>query len=156
MSNALDVALALKIVTILQIPFAVRSGGHMANPGFSGVDGRGVVLDMGGISGIQLSPDKKTVSLGTGGRWDPVYEYLEKHQLTTVGARAQSVGIGGLITGGGMSHFSNAWGMSCDNVRNYQVVLADSTVVNANAQQNADLFKALKGGMANLGMASNI
>ena len=74
---------------------------------------------------------------------------------------------------GGMSHFSNHWGMVCDNVKNFevgasistvdrftfkalflfeaQVVLANSTVVHANADENPDLFRALKGGGPNFG-----
>jgi hypothetical protein len=68
-----------------------------------------------------------------------------------------------------MSHFSNHWGLACDHVKNFevsfsprfpirgrilissQVVLADSTIVQANAKENPDLFLALKGGGSNFG-----
>lgn len=39
---------------------------------------------------------------------------------------------------------------------NYQVVLADGRIVNANANTNADLFKALKGGSNNFGVVTRI
>jgi len=53
-----------------------------------------------------------------------------------------------------MSHFSNHWGMACDNVKNFEVVLADSCIVNANAQEHSDLFRALKGGGSNFGIVT--
>ena len=38
------------------------------------------------------------------------------------------------------------YGFGCDNVVNFEVVLANATIVNANATSNTDLFVALKGG----------
>ena len=56
------------------------------------------------------------------------------------------VGVGGLLLGGGVSFLSAQFGFACDNVLNYEVVLADGSIVNANATSNTDLFWALKGG----------
>jgi hypothetical protein len=53
-----------------------------------------------------------------------------------------------------MSHFSNAWGMVADNVKNFEVVLADSQIVNANKDTNKDLFAVLKGGGPNFGIVT--
>jgi FAD/FMN-containing dehydrogenase len=147
-------ALALKIITTLGSSFAVRSGGHNPNPGFASVDETGVLLDLSPLNQISLSSDKTTALVGTGARWIDVYTTLETEHLTVVGGRVSEVGVGGLILGGGMSHFSNFWGMPADNVKNFQVVLADSTIVNANAHTNADLFKALKGGGPNFGIVT--
>jgi FAD/FMN-containing dehydrogenase len=94
-----EVALALKIVTQFQVQFAIRSGGHNANPGFGSVEA-GILIDLSSLNGIILSPNHKVVSVGPGAKWDNVYEELEKHELTVVGGRAAGVGVGGLITGG--------------------------------------------------------
>jgi len=147
-------ALTLKLITALGSTFAVRSGGHSPNPGFASVGSSGVLLDLGPLNQVTISADKATVLVGPGARWVDVYTELETEQLTTIGGRVSDVGVGGLILGGGMSHFSNFWGMPADNVKNFQVVLADSTVVNANAQTNTDLFKALKGGGPNFGIVT--
>ena len=61
------------------------------------------------------------------------------------------MGVGGLILGGGFFHFSGEYGLAADNVKNFEAVLADGRVVNANAQQHTDLFWALKGGGPNFG-----
>jgi FAD/FMN-containing dehydrogenase len=56
------------------------------------------------------------------------------------------VGVGGLTLGGGLSFLSAEYGLVCDNVVNYEVVLANASIVNANASSNSDLYWALKGG----------
>ncbi|KAN0105974.1 FAD-binding domain containing protein [Hyaloscypha variabilis] len=151
--NTQDVSLTLKVVTIFQVPFAVRSGGHSANPGFGSVDS-GILIDLSSLNDIILSPDHNFVSVGPGVKWDILYEELEKYELTVVGGRAAGVGVGGLITGGGMSHFSNFWGLACDQAKEFEVVLADSSVICANKSENPDLFRALKGGGTNFGIVT--
>lgn len=49
-------------------------------------------------------------------------------------------------TTGGLSFFSSREGFICDNVVNYEVVLASGEIVNANAHKNTDLWGALRGG----------
>ncbi|KAE9370896.1 FAD-binding domain-containing protein [Stipitochalara longipes BDJ] len=151
--NTQEVALALKIVTLFQTPFAIRAGGHSANPGFASVES-GILIDLSSLNDIFLSPDHEVVSVGPGAKWGTVYEELEKHELTVVGGRVADVGVGGLITGGGMSHFSNFWGLACDQVKEFEVVLADSSIVCANANENSDLFRVLKGGGTNFGIVT--
>ena len=57
---------------------------------------------------------------------------------------------------GGISLFSTRKGFVCDNVINYEIVLAGGKVVNANAQENPDLWLALKGGSNNFGIVTRI
>ncbi|KAK2801839.1 hypothetical protein FQN50_007584 [Emmonsiellopsis sp. PD_5] len=105
---------------------------------------------------VDISHYRNTVSVGPGATWGKVYDTLEKYDLTVAGGRVGSVGVAGLILGGGMSHFPNHWGLACDNVKNFEVALADTSVVQANETQNPDLFKALKGGGANFGIITKI
>lgn len=56
---------------------------------------------------------------------------------------------------GGISYFSGRYGWACDNVRNYEVVLADGSIVNASPESNQDLYWALRGGSGtNFGIVS--
>lgn len=55
---------------------------------------------------------------------------------------------------GGLSYFSAATGFVCDNVVNFEVVLASGDIVHANARSNRDLFLALKGGSNNFGVVT--
>lgn len=57
---------------------------------------------------------------------------------------------------GGISYFSPRQGFSCDNVKNFEVVLASGQIVDANANENADLWLALKGGSNNFGVVTRL
>jgi FAD/FMN-containing dehydrogenase len=65
------------------------------------------------------------------------------------------VGVGGYLLGGGLSFLSSQYGMACDTVVEYEVVLANATVVIANANTNTDLYWALKGGGNQFGIILN-
>jgi hypothetical protein len=97
--NVIDVAIALTIVEFFKAPFAIRGIGHNTNPGFSSIDG-GILLDIRALDTVVLAEDKQTVSVGPAATWNAVYEKLQKHELTAVGARAGVVGVGGFLLGG--------------------------------------------------------
>jgi FAD/FMN-containing dehydrogenase len=79
-----------EIVSILQnntgVPFAVKSGGHNPNVGYSSVEG-GVLISMGNLSSTVLSSDQSTVDIGPGARWVEVAEALDGTGLTVVSGR---------------------------------------------------------------------
>lgn len=55
---------------------------------------------------------------------------------------------------GGISYFGPHYGFACDTVQNFEIVLADGQIANANAEENSDLFVALKGGANNFGIVT--
>ncbi|KAF8860556.1 FAD-binding domain-containing protein [Acephala macrosclerotiorum] len=146
-----------QIVSILQnnsdVNFAVKSGGHNPNVGFSSVDG-GVLISMSNLSSTVLSQDQTTADIGPGARWLDVAEALDSSGVTVVSGRLGDVGVGGLTLGGGLSFLSAEYGLVCDNVVNYEVVLANASIVNANASSNSDLYWALKGGGNQFGIVT--
>lgn len=131
---------------------AVRSGGH-GLPGFSNID-RGVTIDLSMLNGTSYDAESNIASIQPGGRWKDAYAELEEHRVTVAGGRDGGVGVGGFLLGGGISFFSGRRGFGCDSVVNYEVVLADGSVVNANRDDNEDLWRALKGGMSNFGIVT--
>lgn len=102
--DARDVSKALKIIAFFRVPFAVRSGGHSPNPGWSSVDRQGILLDLQRMSQIQLSADRKVATIGPGARWGNITSTLGVQDATVVGARNPLVGIGGLVLGGMSKH----------------------------------------------------
>ncbi|KAI1178838.1 FAD-binding domain-containing protein [Nemania sp. FL0916] len=152
-ADAADVSKALEIVRFFQTRFAVRSGGYSPNPGHANVDG-GVLIDLHKLDGIDLSDDGTVARIGPGARWGDVYAALDPYEVSVIGARVPDVGVGGSVLGGGMFHFSGEFGLAADNVKNFEIVLADGTITNANATENADLFWALKGGGPNFGIVT--
>ncbi|CAG8979684.1 hypothetical protein HYALB_00003915 [Hymenoscyphus albidus] len=153
-ASSRDVSVAIKTVGFLNTRFAVRSGGHSPNPGFSSIGPEGILIELSRLNQVTLSADKKVASVGPGLRWGDVYKALDASGVTAIGGRIPSVGVGGLILSGGISHFSAQFGLAADNVENFEIVLADGSVANANAQSNADLFWSLKGGGPNFGIVT--
>ncbi|KAI0434885.1 FAD-binding domain-containing protein [Xylaria sp. FL1042] len=136
-------------------PFAVRAGGHGTAVGTSNVQG-GVTIDLRGLNDIKLNKDKNTISVGAGVTMGAVYSYLDPLNLSVVGGRASSVGVAGLTLGGGISYFGPRYGWACDNVKNFEVVLANGSIVNANEKENPSLLWALRGGAGNFGIVTRI
>ena len=138
------VSKALKSIRTWKAPFTVKSGGHVPFPSSNIEDG--IVIDLVNLNTLQLSNDKSVVSVGPGLRWRDVANFLLPEGLAVVGGRVGDIGVGGFTLGGGISWFSGRYGWACDNVRTYEVVLANGTIVTATSTQNADLYKALRGG----------
>ncbi|KAL2751866.1 hypothetical protein ACRALDRAFT_1066341 [Sodiomyces alcalophilus JCM 7366] len=133
--------------------FAVRSGGHATNRGFSNIDG-GVTVDLSSINTVDLLDDGVTVSVGTGATWGDVYPVLDAHSRSLNGGRASDVGVGGFLSGGGIGFFALEHGFGCDAVVNMEVVLSGGQIINANATSHRKLFRALKGGQNNFGIVT--
>lgn len=112
-----------KIVTTLtvgNIPFAIRSGGHSPNPFDANID-TGVLISMDQFNTVTYDAAKGTASFGPGNRWQAVYDVLDPHNVTVVGGRVLDVGVGGLMVGSGLSYLSDLYGMACDNVVSFDV-----------------------------------
>ncbi|KAI5296625.1 hypothetical protein KEM52_005576 [Ascosphaera acerosa] len=114
----------------------------------------GVLIVMSNITELSLSQDRKSVSVGPSHRWVEVYDYLQQFNLSVPGGRLAPVGVPGLLLAGGVNFYGNQVGWSANSVINYEVVLANGTVVSANSSNNADLFWALKGGSSNFGLVT--
>ena len=114
------VSVMLSIILEESCNFAVKSGGHAQHADDS-VSVHGVTIDLETMRAIEISPDQKTVKLGTGHKLHSMYAGLEKHGLTTLGGRASDVGLGGYVLGGGLSHLSPVYGLAMDNVFEYEV-----------------------------------
>ncbi|KAM3065246.1 hypothetical protein ACMFMF_011187 [Clarireedia jacksonii] len=151
-----EVSLMMKVISFLQTPFAVRSGGHSPNPDFSSIGSSGVLISTSNLNAITVSPDNSVASIGPGQRWGAVYEALDPYGVSVVGGRIPQVGVAGLILGGGLSHFSSEYGLAADNVKNFEVVLASGELANANAETNTDLFYSLKGEGPNFGIVTRL
>ncbi|OTB15927.1 hypothetical protein K445DRAFT_317556 [Daldinia sp. EC12] len=152
--TAQDVSKAIKTISHYGVKFAVRSGGHSPNPGWSSVGHEGILIDLQNLNQIDLSDDKKVASIGPGARWGEVISNLDAQGATVIGGRIPSVGVAGVILGGGYFHFIGQYGTAADNVKNFEIVLSDGTITNANSSVNPDLFWALKGGGPNFGIVT--
>ncbi|TGJ86590.1 hypothetical protein E0Z10_g2193 [Xylaria hypoxylon] len=152
--NASQVSISLRIIGFFSVQFAVRSGGHSPNPGWSSIGQQGLLLDLQRLNTVALSSDGTMASVGPGARWGDVYASLDSTKAIVAGGREPTIGVGGLVLGGGLSHVSNEFGLVADNVKRFEVSLANGSIVDASATSNTDLFWALKGGGPNFGIVT--
>jgi FAD/FMN-containing dehydrogenase len=125
------------------VSFAIRSGGHSYEGLSQSAD---LVVDVRGMSALQLSADKKTVVVGAGASLGAVYAALEPSGRAIPAGTCFPVGVAGHSLGGGFGLLGRPFGLACDGVLSMEVVDASGNVVNVSAQENPDLFWALRGG----------
>ncbi|KAH7371499.1 hypothetical protein BKA66DRAFT_590837 [Pyrenochaeta sp. MPI-SDFR-AT-0127] len=147
-----QVAKGLSIVTKAGSQFAVRNGGHNPNVKFASIDGSGVLFDMAQMKSLSLSSDNSIIYTGTGNKGGDVQKIADSVGKSGVTGLNTAVGISGLTLGGGYTLFSQLNGLVTDNIANFEVVLGNSSIVNANATSNVDLYRALRGGGNNFGI----
>nr|WP_255643303.1 FAD-binding oxidoreductase [Actinoplanes polyasparticus] len=135
------------------LPFGVRSGGHGIS-GRSTNDG-GLVIDVGAMNDVQVIDEpRRLVRVGPGATWKQVNAVLDKYDWAISSGDYGGVGVGGLATAGGIGLLSREHGLTIDNVRAVELVLADGTEVRASSDENQDLFWAVRGAGANFGVAT--
>ncbi|RQM06374.1 hypothetical protein DH86_00001192, partial [Scytalidium sp. 3C] len=131
---------------------ALRSGGHASTEINNIV--QGVTIDLSMLNSTSYDSEAGVAHIGSGARWRDVYTDLAQSGVTVAGGRDGGVGVGGYLLGGGISFYQGEIGWSCDQVVNYEVVLGNGSIINANCTANADLWKALKGGGSNFGIVT--
>ncbi|KAF2993403.1 hypothetical protein E8E13_001641 [Curvularia kusanoi] len=115
----------------------------------------GITMSFEKLKGIELSADKKTVSVQPGNDWGDVLTALSDTGVTVVAGRIGDIGVGGLTLGGGISFVSNEYGLACDNVASFDVVTASGRVVKTTPPQFSGLYWGLRGGGNNLGIVTS-
>lgn len=148
-----ETASAVDIIVRTNGTFAVRSGGHTQWAGSNDVKD-GVTVDMGLMTNYTYDPATTLAYIQPGGNWADVFNALAPFGVAVTGGRDGGVGIGGFLTGGGNSYYTGRMGLGCDSVVNFEIVLANGTIVQANKNSNPDLWKALKGGSGNFGVVT--
>jgi FAD/FMN-containing dehydrogenase len=135
-----DVAETIAFATRHGLPFALRSGGHCFAGGSSTP---GIVVDVSPMDSVSVSDG--IVAAGAGIRLGPLYDALAAHDATIAAGCGPTVGVAGLVLGGGLGILGRAYGLASDRLISAEVVLADGRTVRCDDERDADLFWALRG-----------
>jgi FAD/FMN-containing dehydrogenase len=147
-----DVVRAVRFARELDLPVAVRGGGHSV-AGMAVGEG-GVVVDLRRMHDVTVDPAAQAVRVAGGATMSHLDRATEPHGLATTGGRASTTGVGGFVLGGGTGWLDRWCGLAVDNLLGVELVTADGTRVRASADENPDLFWALHGGGGNFGVAT--
>ena len=147
-TGAEDVAGAIEAARGAGLPLAVRSGGHC----FAGRSStEGVLIDVSPMDAVVVGEGRARI--GAGARLGAVYDALAGHGVTIAAGCGPTVGISGLVLGGGLGILGRLHGLTADSLLAAEVVLADGSVVDA----GADLLWALRGaGGARFGVVTSL
>jgi len=156
--SSADVAAAVNFAREHRVRLMVKGGGHSYIGGSNAPDSlliwtrpnmRAIEVHKRFVpqGGVGVAGPETAVSVGDGAIWMDAYD-----AVTTIAGRyvqgggCTTVGVAGLVQGGGFGSFSKGFGTAAANLLEAEVVTADGTVRIANAVTNPDLFWALKGG----------
>ncbi len=131
---------------------SIRGGGHK---GGLGVCDDGLVIDLSLIKFVHVDTAERTVRVGGGSTWGDVDHATHAFGLAVPSGIISTTGVGGLTLGGGMGHLTRQYGLTIDNLLAADVVLANGNMVVASADDNSDLFWALRGGGGNFGVVTS-
>jgi len=147
-----DVTPTIAYARATGLPLAIRGGGHSV-AGTGTVEG-GIVLDMGGMTAVDVGPDARLVRVEAGATLADIDRATEPHDLAVPIGVVSGTGIAGLTLGGGVGWLVRSYGLTIDNLVAADVVLADETSVRASADEHPDLFWGLRGGGGNFGVVT--
>lgn len=132
---------------------AVRGGGH--NAGGLGVCDNGLVIDLSPMKDVRIEPRMQTVRVEGGCTWGEVDRATHAFGLATPAGILSTTGVGGLTLGGGIGHLTRKCGLTVDNLLAADMVLADGRFITVSAEENPDLFWAIRGGGGNFGIVTS-
>jgi len=147
-----DVSHAVTFARERDLLVAVRGGGH-SWPGKSICDD-GLMIDLSQMNSVSVDVGAQRAAVGGGallGQLDAAA--LEKGLVTTAGVVSHT-GVGGYTLGGGFGRLNRKYGLTIDNLTGAQIVTADGTVHRVSAEEEPDLFWAIRGGGGNFGVAT--
>ncbi|MFG2468252.1 FAD-binding oxidoreductase [Streptomyces canus] len=150
--NEDDVVRAVRFSRELDLPVAVRGGGHSV-AGMALNDG-GLVVDLRHMRAVTIDPAAEAVRVAGGATMSDLDRACQPHGLATTGGRASTTGVGGFVLGGGSGWLDRWCGLAVDNLLGVELVTADGERVHASADDHPDLFWALHGGGGNFGVAT--
>jgi len=142
-----DVRLCLEWAHQFKWWVTCRSGGHS----FAGYSvNSGMVIDVSNMDDVFVDPVNKRARIGPGAQFQKINAVLSyPYQLHLPGGTCPDVACAGYMQGGGYGLTSRQFGIHCDSVLQVTMMLYDGNIVVANANQNRDLFWAVRGGTGN-------
>jgi FAD/FMN-containing dehydrogenase len=149
-----DVVAAVRFARSEGLPIAVRGGKHSI-AGFSTCDD-GLVVDLTQMSAVNVDARAGRARAQGGATWKQFDRETQLYGLATTGGLVSSTGLGGFTLGGGIGHLVRKHGLACDNLISATVINADAQVVRAAADENPELFWALRGGGGNFGVVTSL
>jgi FAD/FMN-containing dehydrogenase len=151
-ANEADVVEAVRFAAKHRLPVRVLATGH--GPAEPVTDGLLVVTKR--LDALDIDPGTRIATIGAGLKWEAVQAAAAPLGLTAITGSSPDVGAIGLTLGGGFGPLARSHGLTSDYARSFRVVTREGEAVTASAEENPDLFWALRGGKGGLGVVTEL
>ncbi len=131
---------------------AIRGGGH-SWPGKSVCDD-GLMINLSEMHQVDVDTARKVAGTGGGALLGNLDDAALAHGLVTTAGVVSHTGVGGYTTGGGFGRLNRKYGLTIDNLLGAEIVTADGQVRYVSADNEPDLFWAIRGGGGNFGVVT--
>ena len=112
------------------------------------------MIDLSQLTNVTIDTDNKRAQVGGGALLGHLDQASLPHGLVTTAGVVSHTGVGGFTLGGGFGRLNRKYGLAVDNLRSAEIICADGQVRTASADENPDLFWALRGGGGNFGVVT--
>jgi UDP-N-acetylenolpyruvoylglucosamine reductase len=153
-SSVDDVIAVVDHARTVGLRIAVQSTGHGA-AGREPLDGT-LLVNMARMTGVEIDAGARRARVRGGALWIDVVEAAVEHGLTALHGSAKDVGVVGYALGGGVGWLARKHGLASSSILSARVVTADGELRYLDAETNADLFWALRGGGEGIGVVTEV
>jgi len=147
-----DVVHAVNFARQNELRLAIKGGGH--NSAGTGSCEGGLLIELSRMNKVEVDEVAKTAKAQGGCLLSELDEATQKAGLAVPSGIISHTGIGGLALGGGYGWISRKYGLTVDNMLSVEMVTAAGQVVRASADENPELFWAVRGGGGNFGVVT--
>ena len=151
-TGADDVVEAIAFAREAGLRVTVRGGGH--NIAGSALAPGGLTIDMSGLREVTVDASARTATVQPGCLLGDVDRAAQRAGLALPLGFFSEVGVAGLTLGGGLGYLTRRFGWTVDNLLEVEIVTADGQVRRASRDEHADLFWAVRGAGARLGVVT--
>lgn len=153
-TTAAEVAGVVRSAAANGLRVAPQGTGH--NPGPLGPLDDAVLLRTSRMNGVTIDRDQQQARVEAGATWNDVIAPAAAQGLAALHGSSGGLNVVGYSLGGGIGWYSRMFGLQSNSITAVEVVGADGTTVRADADHDADLFWAIRGGGANFGVVTAI
>ncbi|WDZ83486.1 FAD-binding oxidoreductase [Micromonospora cathayae] len=150
--DAAGVAQVIAVAREHDVPLTVKGGGHS----IFCLSDEGIVLDVSSLKDLEIDVEARTAWAGAGLTAGEYATATAEHDLVTGFGDTDSVSLGGITVGGGIGYLVRKHGLSVDSLLAAEVVTADGELRRVDADNEPDLFWAIRGGGGNFGVLTRL
>jgi FAD/FMN-containing dehydrogenase len=150
--NADDVVAIVDHARRNGLTIAPQGTGHNASP--IAWDANTILLSTSRMRGVIIDVPGRRARVAAGTLWLEVTAPASDHGLAPLAGSSPDVGVVGYCLGGGVSWLARKHGLAANSVLAIELVTGDGRLRRVDAEHDADLFWALRGGGGNFGVVT--